>query len=199
MDSIVFVWVREWSKPLKVHAAAREYSVSIRKKITVYKELTVFRVLEEYPLHLFKSDFVQSHCYFLGKARILDSSPESRNVSDKGHSAKTRSQSSINVRLDGITKNNVRLYLFYKTDILKQQHSVSDRIHAMTSNLYVVILAAKFYKVVYAFAVRAADMHFVTICYQPFHQFKTKIVNHHIVVDKEKDSLLLHHPTSIVF
>lgn len=171
----------------------------IRIKIMVYKELPVFCILEEYPLDFLECKSVERQCNLLCKSGVFDGCAEAGDVCHLRHVHQPASDSAINVRLDRVTEHDVRLHLFQKLDVVPDQCAIGNRVRAVAGNLDFVIDCAQFDQVIDSFTVGAADMHFVAVRNQAFHQFKAEVVNHHIVIDKEEDGILLHYSISMVF
>ena len=170
----------------------------VNKKGVVNKELTILCILKKNAMNFPECNPVQEQSYLLSKSRIFYGSTKSCDISDLRHIQKAASNPTINVRLDGITEHDIRIHVPDKFHVLQDKHTIDNWIRAMPCNLNFMVHTPQFHQIVNAFTIRTANMDFVTVRNQPFHQFQAEIVYHYIVIDQKKNGLLLHRYFSVL-
>lgn len=117
----------------------------INKEVVINKELTILCILEKDSLYFLESNPVQEQRYLLCNARIFYSCTKASDISHLRDIHKTTRKSAIDIRLNGVTENDIRFYSPNKFHVLQDKQTIDNRICAMSSNLDVVIFATQFH------------------------------------------------------
>ena len=174
-------------KTLQIHTGAGQHTVFLRSDLPVPEELPVLLILEEHSLHLAESHLVQHNGDFLNQAAVFHGGAQAGNIGNIGNTHQCCRHTAVNIGLDGIGQNDIRLHFLQQSDVVRQKLQFLHRIHTVAGNGNVPIFAAQCLQILDPLAIGRGNDHLVAIRPEPFHQFQAEIIDHHIVVHQKQN------------
>ena len=153
-------------------------------------------VLEKHLVALADGDLIQQPNQLAESGFLQKGSPGAGDVADLFQAQGVGGHGAVDIGLDGVAEDDVRLQLLHHLFVLPHQLQILCRVHAPAGHGRVDHGAAQVFKIAVPLIIRRGDVHPVPRSAQPGHQLPAEGVDGDVVVGKNENGFRHIRPSS---